>query len=231
MSNPYTSPQNTRDVVASESRVPSAPLNRPFASVVILALIPATVCALLVVAYQAWIHSFDGNLSRLPAWHFFVESASFASAGFVVAVAFGIPWDRNDYERYVNRALVFGGVSFLLVIPSKPFMTTSSLNLLGLFVLLPASQMLTVAALCWIRRIRIQFRRLVLCGVAGFGLWFLLTMTAVITFVSRVSHPYDDYAGFSLLTAFWCLAVGLQTPFLLQDSEQRSITDVDSVET
>ncbi len=202
-----------------------------FARPVTISLICATVSALFVLAYQAWIHSFDTTPFGPPSWCLFAEAASFATAGILTALLFGIPWERCDFYRYVNRALVFAGATILLVVPSKPFMTTSSLNILGIFVLLPTSQMLTVAALCWIRRIRIRFRRLVLCGVAGFGLWLLLTMMAVITFVSRVPHPHDDYAGFSMLTAFWCLAVGLQTPFLLNVDEQRSTSDVDVVET
>ncbi len=47
-------------------------------------------------------------------------------------------------------------------------------------------------------------------------------MTAVCLFGSHQRNPYDDYAGLTLLTMFWCWTVGGQTPFLLSEPRQRA---------
>ena len=77
------------------------------------------------------------------------------------------------------------------------------------------SQMLTAATICRLHRVTVRPLRLLVGGLLGVGAWFLLTMGAIWLIVQPLSHPWDDFAGYSLLTMFWCWVVALQMPLML----------------
>ncbi len=182
----------------------------------VLVSVAAGFCVLL---YQFLRYSFAWDpWPRGAKWTIVPEAASFASAGFFTALAFTVT-SRSDVRAQLFSVAI--GVVGLLLCTAGLVLFRTYATVVLIFVF-PASQMVTLAAICWIRRVPIRWLRLLVAGSAGFGAWFGLASLAIFTFVSRLINPYDDYAGYTLLTVFWCWTVAAQVPFLLSDPRRHA---------
>lgn len=210
--NPYAAPVNDVSVAIARLSVPAYltwPLSRIFAAAVFVVLISG-VC---VLSYQVFAHS------TVPApraeWNVW-QAMSFASAGIAITVVFGIPGVTWSYEQYAARAALVSVVVFVGVILGAEFIRrfphNDSTTVFGTFL---ASHIAVPAAICWIRRVPVRWRRLLLGGALAFATWFGLSIAVVAAVVRHQRTPYDDYTGFTVLTMLWALTVSLTTVAVL----------------
>ena len=57
--------------------------------------------------------------------------------------------------------------------------------------------------------------RLLAGSIVASAIWVGLTVATVGLIVAPLSYPAEDYAGYTLLTMFWCWVVALQMPWML----------------
>ena len=168
-----------------------------------------------VLIYQVSRYVFSWPRNPTISWTIVAESASFSSAALFTVLVFTVP-RREGHARNFAGALLCGLVGLVLFAMAVVLLEFSREFALPLFLIFfPASQILTAATICRLHRIRLRPLRLLIGGLLGLGAWVLLTMGGIWLIVQPLSYPWDDFAGYSLLTVFWCWVVALQMPLML----------------
>lgn len=215
MDNPYAPPTPVSGSQDLSPRAPFAFEELKFTDALLRGFIASVAAAVCVLVFQFARITFGWNAwpPKNSTW-LALEALSFVSAAFFTALAFCMSWKRDEFDvRSFTWVCMVGVVGVLVFIPAMLWLRSHA-RWASVFFVVPASQITTLIAICWIRRVPIRWFRLLVGAVVGSVAWFGLVMLLIFLVVNRQSHPYDDYTGYTTLTVCWVWTVAAQIPFL-----------------